>query len=104
MLHSNTNTTTKKEQGSMSELLQSQTNAENQSSLDYGNENAELYKRTHIEDSPFQIIELTEKMENGRMKAFVAMGDKRLTNYMTVEEAHGKVKERDWDLIGCIVS
>lgn len=81
----NTTEDTSNKQG---ELLQLQTNAPEK-------ENNKDYSRTWepINNTPFVYVRTDEGKE------FLAMGNKRITDYNTKEELIRMVNEKDWDLI-----
>lgn len=81
---SQTEDTSKKQE----ELLQLQTNApEKENNLDY----SRIWEP--LEGTPFAYVQTEEGKE------FLAMGNKRVTDYKTKEELLKMVENKDWDLI-----
>lgn len=60
------------------------------------NSSDKIVEREHIENTPFTIITL----EKG---SFIAIGNKRVTEYTTKQECKNLIFERDWDLIANMV-
>jgi len=54
---------------------------------------SELLKVKHMVNTPFTIVTAED------MGSFVAMGNARLTEYMSMEECQSMVIEKDWQLI-----
>lgn len=90
MNQSNTEVTS----SSNGELLGLQTNAQEQVS---NYKSGELVQREHVEGTPFQIITI----EQG---SFLAVGNKRVTDYTTKEECKRMIEEKGWDLICTVVT
>lgn len=56
------------------------------------NNSNSLIKRIEVINTPFRIIE-TEK------GSFIALGDQRLTDYITTKECYKMINERSWELL-----
>lgn len=73
-----------------SDLLQSQTNAQEQENSSPSV--TKIIERDPIEDTPFVIVTI----EQG---SFIALGNRRITEYMPKDECKRLIKDRNWELI-----
>lgn len=86
----NSNSIKKQETLKQSELLNTQTSAEEKEN------NSNLCDIRKVDESPFTIV---RKNDEGEFNSFIAVGKNRLTGMMTEEECERLIEERDWGLI-----
>lgn len=60
------------------------------------NSSEKLIQREPVEGTPFQIITI----EQG---TFIAIGNRRITEYTTKEECQQKIECQSWDLLGATI-
>lgn len=65
----------------------------------YGN--TQILNREKINGTPFHIITTNEEHEN---KSFIAIGNRRVSNLMTYEEAKILINKKHWELIVSLVT
>ncbi|AXH75643.1 MAG: hypothetical protein [Microviridae sp.] len=77
-----------------SELLQSQTNANEQEN---NSKSGNMIEMNKIEGTPFVTVGLTDRPKD--RNTFIAIGNNRITEMMSQEEAEFKIATKDWNLI-----
>ena len=76
-------------------LLPTQENVQEQEA---NTKSGKLVNVERIEGTPFNVVTLGED-EGNEMRNFVAIGNKRITELMTNEEAKELIEFRNWDII-----
>lgn len=87
----NTNTSNGKETSSPNaELLQLQTNVQETENNSQSSEH--LIERERVDNTPFTIVTIQQG-------TFIAISNRRVTDYITKEECYNLIKEKPWSLI-----
>lgn len=92
------NTNIKKEEESPKDILPIQTNAQEQENKSQCGKIIEIIK---IEYTPFSMV-VTDSTEE--KKVFLTLGNKRITELITREQAEKKIRFKDWDMISALIT
>lgn len=65
---------------------------------EYGN----LVERIDVDDTPFKIIKILTQGEE--KDCFISIGDKRITEMITEDEAKEKIQKKDWQLMVSLIA